>query len=391
MDRRHGTERSLAELLERLADTYNCEIHLYSQRVADVSLHSPTKIFPASSPGIFWHRVPAIPGPQVVKFFAWFYLNRVWRWAHQRFRGTTFDLVLSPGINCADADVVLVHALFHRLYELLSAETSEGQTRRHFLRWLHRRVYYGMLARLEKRIYSDQNIALAAVSQRTAELLATHFDRQDVTIISNGVDASQFSPAARLARRDAARERRHFRQDEFVLLLVGNDWANKGLTTILQALALLFDIPTRLLIVGDDIPTPFREMARRLGILERCTWEAATPEILDAYAAADIYVSPSREDSFGMPVAEAMACGLPVITSILAGVSSLLYDTLDSFILRDPFDARALASIIVKVYKDIELRGRIGEAAAKASLDWTWDRSSGILWQLLQNCALRSK
>ena len=130
-------------------------------------------------------------------------------------------------------------------------------------------------------------------------------------------------------------------------------------------------------------------MARRLGVLERCIWEAATPEILDAYAAADIYISPSREDSFGMPVAEAMACGLPIITSFLAGVASLLNDTVDSFILRDPFDARALASIIVKVYKDIELRGRICEAAAKASLEWTWDRSAGILWQLLQNSALR--
>ncbi|HET7207557.1 MAG TPA: glycosyltransferase, partial [Terriglobales bacterium] len=226
VDRRHGTERALAELLERLARDYQCEIHLYSQRVADLPLQSTPRTFPANTPGIFWHRVPAVPGLQLSQFFSWFYLNRVWRWAHRRFRGASFDLVLSPGINCADADVILVHALFHRLHELLLTESNAVPTRRGFLRQLHRRAYYGMLARFEKRLYSDRNVAVAAVSQRTAGLLAKHFDRQDVAVIPNGVDTSQFSPLARLARRDGARAKRQFRQDELVLLLVGNDWTN---------------------------------------------------------------------------------------------------------------------------------------------------------------------
>src|ERR1700719_3435542 len=61
VDRRHGTERALAELLERLAGNYGCEIHLYAQRVEDLQLSDPRSARPAAStePGaIFWHRVP---------------------------------------------------------------------------------------------------------------------------------------------------------------------------------------------------------------------------------------------------------------------------------------------------------------------------------------------
>lgn len=389
VDRRHGTERALAELLERLARDYHCEIHLYSQRVEGLPLQRAPRAFPASAPGIFWHKVPAVPGPPLVQFLSWFYLNHVWRWAHRRFRGASFDLILSPGINCGDANVVLVHALFHRLRELLLAKTSEARKQLSFLRQLHRRGYYGMLAHLEKRIYSDRNVALAAVSQRTAELLAKHFDRRDVTVIPNGVDTAQFSPAARLARRNGARAKRQSRRDEFVLLLVGNDWTNKGLPTILEALSALSDIPARLLVVGDDAPARFHEMARRMGVFDRCIWETSSADILDAYAAADIYVSPSREDAFALPPLEAMACGVPIITSTLAGVSSLLHDSVDSFILRDPLDAVTLARLLKNLQEQPELSRRIGENAARTAQAYSWDRNAAAVWELLKDAAAR--
>src|SRR6266446_3886101 len=118
VDRRHGTERALAELLERLAHTYHNEIHLYANRVEDLSVNHSGGVLPPGTGGIFWHKVPTVPGPHLVQFFCWFYLNYSWRWARTFFRGTSFDLVLSPGINSPDSDVVIVHALFHRLREL---------------------------------------------------------------------------------------------------------------------------------------------------------------------------------------------------------------------------------------------------------------------------------
>jgi len=386
VDRRHGTERALAEVLERLARNEHCEIHLYAQRVEDLALAQLHGADPRDSGAIIWHRVPSTPGPHLLQFLAWLFLNsicRAWdRWVHR----LRFDLVVSPGINCLDADVVIVHALFHRLQEFALAESLDP-AKSQFFRRLHRRAYYALLAGLERHIYANPKVSLAAVSQRTATLLAGYFHRQDVRVIPNGVDTAQFSPSARLALRAEARRRRAIHETDFVLLLMGNDWRVKGLETVLRAMSSLRELPILVIAAGDDSPGSFRELAKSLGISERCRFEPSRPDVLDFYAAADLYVSASQEDSFGMPVAEAMACGLPAITSIFAGVSSLLHDGVDSLILRDPHDAKTLATMMRALYQQAEWRSRMGQAATKASREWTWDRNAADVWKLLNDAA----
>jgi glycosyltransferase involved in cell wall biosynthesis len=80
-----------------------------------------------------------------------------------------------------------------------------------------------------------------------------------------------------------------------------------------------------------------------------------------------------------------MACGLPVITSVLAGVSSQVRDRVDGFVLREPEDAAALAVLIGQLYSDEPLQRRIGKAAALAAQSWTWDHSADALWELLKS------
>ena len=388
VDRRHGTERALAELLERLARKEHCEIHLYAQRVEGLALDQPGLNHSRDSGAIIWHKVPSIPGPHLLHFLAWVFLNsicRTWdRWVH----GLRFDLVVAPGINCLDADVVIVHALFHRLQEL-AREQDHHAARPSLLRRIHRRVYYALLAGLERRIYTDPKVSLAAVSQRTATLLADYFHRQDVRVIPNGVDTAQFSPSAWLALRAEARLRRAIQETDFVLLLIGNDWRVKGLETALRAMSSLRDLPILMIAAGDDSPPTFRETAKSLGISERCRFEPSREDVLDFYAAADLYVSPSREDSFGLPVAEAMACGLPVITSTHAGVANMIRDGMDGFILRQIDDSHSLAGILQRLYEDELLRRTVGDAAAKAALEWTWDRNAAEVWELLKDVAGR--
>ncbi len=388
VDRRHGTERALAELLERLAGQHHCEIHLYAQHVEGLALAQTGAAPPHQSGSILWHRVPSVPGPHLLQFIAWLFLNSFCRAWDGMVHGLRFDLVLSPGINCLDADVILVHALFQRLQELARAEHRASPSPG-FLRQLHRRAYYSLLAAWERHIYSDPKVSLAAVSQRTAALLRDYFRRQDVRVVPNGVDTTHFSPSARLARRAQARLRRNFQETDFVLLLIGNDWRVKGLETVLQAVAALRDVPVFLIAAGDDSPDSFRETAKSLGILERCRFEPSREDVLDFYAAADLYVSPSREDSFGLPVAEAMACGLPVITSPNAGVAALVRDDVDGFILPQCDDFQGLARILQRLYADKTLRQNTSAAAAKAILQWTWDRNAADIWDLTKDSAAR--
>ena len=391
VDRCHGTERALAEVLDRLVRDYHCEIHLYSERVEDVVLGDPRVPSCGDAGTLIWHRVPCLAGPQLVRFAGWMVSNTLVRWSDRFFRGVSFDLVLSPGINCLNADVIIVHALFHRLRELARAKASEERQEAGVFRRLHRRAYYGLLTALERRAYSDRSVTLAAVSQRTANLLEQYFGRSDVRVISNAVDPGEFCVSARLARRHEARSRRKFGDTDFVLLLIGNDWRVKGLSAILAAIAEVPALPLHLVVAGNDAADGFREMAKRLGILDRCRWEAPRRDAIDLYAAADVYVSPSREDSFGLPVAEAMACGLPVITSICAGVSGQIQSDVNGFVLRDPDDVRALAQLLERLYADESLRQRIGEAAANAAAGWTWDRSAAAVWKMLNDAAAKKK
>jgi glycosyltransferase involved in cell wall biosynthesis len=430
IDRQHGTERALAELLDRLSREHACEIHLYAERLADLAVtppaqpqesviltrpqegegsqlppHRPTQQQPrakaanstnkAQSGSITWHRVPSLPGPHLFKFLFWIIANSAMRWWHRLARGRRFDLVFSPGINCLDADFIVVHALFHRLRELTREQRSQRSNSESkntgMLRRLHRRAYYATVAALESIVYANRKTHLAAVSQRTADLLGRYFRRDDVLVIFNGIDTVQFSAPARLARRQGARFRRKFSDSDLVLLLIGNDWRVKGLPTILEAMSKTPDLPLRLIVVGSDAAANFQRTAQQLKISDRCHWESPRPDVIDFYAAADIYVSPSLEDSFGLPVAEAMACGLPVITSKFAGVSELIQNERYGLILSDPTNASVLADLLRGLCENPSAGPSLGDAAAVTAQLYSWDRNASEMWEWLQTGLTESR
>lgn len=387
VDRRHGTERALAELLERLARDYGCEIHLYSQRVEDLTLGHGSALRQRGN--ILWRKVSSLPGPHLFQFVFWLIFNAFSRrWDHA-IHGLHFDLVLSPGINCVGADVVLVHALFHRLRELARDEVNP-LTVSGLLRHLHRRAYYSLVAWLERRIYADPKVSLATVSDRTASLLKGYFHRNADRVIPNGADPVHFSPAKRIALRAEARSHYKFQETDFVLVLIGNDWLNKGLSTVLDAMAALREIPLRLLVAGQDAAAFFFfERAKQLGLNEQCRWEMTLIEALDLYALADAYVSPTREDSFGLPLLEAMACGLPVITSVFAGASQIITDSVDGFVLKDPNDAATLAGHLRNLQEHPDIGLRIGQNARRTAEAYTWERNAAAVWEFLNEVAAK--
>lgn len=400
VDRRHGTERALAELLERLARIYHCEIHLYSQRVEQLALdqkHPSSKTdHPAASGSqgqgeIIWHKVPAIPGPHLAQFVFWLLSNALCHRWDRTINGLRFDLVLSPGINSFDADLVLVHALFYRLRELAS-DKANGQDVSGLFRHFHRRAYYSFLTWLERRVYSNPKVSLAAVSGRTASLLKNYFLRDDVGVVPNGVDAAYFCPEKRRALRGEERSRLNFRENDFVLLLIGNDWRNKGLSTVLDAMAANRELPLRLLVAGRDAAAPFYfEAARNLGLSEQCRWETTSADAIRFYAATDVYVSPTLEDAFALPPLEAMACGLTVITSANNGGSQIITESLDGFVLKDPNDAATLARHLKNLYEHPDLQLRVGENARRTAEVYTWERNAAAVWEFLKQVAAKKQ
>jgi len=391
LDRRHGTELCIIEQIERLSSKYGWGIHLFSQHVENID-GLITEAPKSSATGfIYWHKVSDFPGPHLLKFLWWFFANRSARKrTRKRLEGRPL-LVYSPGINCLDADAITVHIVFHEFYarvrgelKLLKIPVSQWPVT------LHRKLYYKLIMALERRIYTDPKVRLAAVSKLVSTQLEKHFGRTDSVVIPNAVDTLIFNSEARLACRSVSRQSLKLDDRDFVALLIGNDWKKKGLDQLLRALAII-EIPIQLLVVGKDDPELYRSVLRQLRLEDRVRFLAPSADVLSFYAAADAYVAPSLEDAFGLPILEAMACGLPVIASVQAGASENIIDGTTGYLLRDPMNHVELAEIILRLAGDRPAAQKVGAAAAKyVQASVSWDHNVSATRDFLEN-ALASR
>jgi len=377
LSKRYGTERIIVEWITRLADTF--EVHVYSQRVEDIDLGK-----------IAWHRIPKLPGPHLFNYVWWFVANHLWRGWDQRFRGIPIDLVFSPGVNCLDANVVSVHIVFKEYAKSVAADLK---LRTHSLpcwpQLLHRKLYYHLITSLEQRIYRDPENVLVLIAFKTDRELVRHYGRRKPNpVIYLGLDHGTFNPQRRASLRDKARSDLGYSSERFVLLLIGNHWANKGLPVLLEALAILNEPSIDLLVVGRENADEYRVSIDSKHLSGRVQFRPARPDVELYYAAADAYAGPSLEDTFALPPAEAMACGLPVIVSAANGTCEIITHESDGLILQDPTDAAGLAAMVHRLYEDRGFCERLGQNAHKTALQYTWERNacelSAIFGQVLK-------
>jgi len=396
VDKQHGTERALIELLQRLARDYGVEIHLYAQRVADLTLSDSSEVVPRSGSAkgpIVWHKVPSIPGPHLLQYLWWFLANRLIRWFDVQFGKLSPDLVYSPCINSSDANAITVHIVFCAFYQEVRPQLRFSSTSP--LRWpllIHRLIYYRLIMALEHRIYARPQVALSAISALVSGQLRRFFGRDDSVVARYGLDTHQFNARARFALRETARSSFGASPHEFVFLLIGNDWKKKGLDALLEALTECTDLPVRLFVVGKDQREPYIRQREELQLGSRVGFLNPSADVLQFYAAADAYVGPSLEDAYGLPILEAMACGLPVIASVAAGASEIIRHKENGLLLQDPRDVKTLAQLMRELCVSPEFAGSLGAAAERTAAAQSWDaHAARIHEQFVQILSAKSK
>jgi glycosyltransferase involved in cell wall biosynthesis len=218
-------------------------------------------------------------------------------------------------------------------------------------------VYYH-LARLPERRAVRRAAALVAASQATAAEFVTQCGASPakVSVVPLGIDTGFFRPQPKPL---ALRQQLGLSEGERVLLYVGFSTPRKGVDTLARALPLLGP-EVRLLLVGRWEPG-YRDKVRRiLGPHRNQVLElgyVADEDLPGLYALADLFVLPSLLEGFGLPPAEALACGLPVVASTAGSLPEVVGD---AGRLVPPQDPEALAGAIQSLLADEALRRELG-------------------------------
>ena len=188
---------------------------------------------------------------------------------------------------------------------------------------------------------------ILTVSEAVKGDLERELDAKDVVVTANGIDEI-FTPAPA--------ERTHF-------LYVGNDKPHKNVDALVEAFGRVAE--GKLILAG----APFERFANRDRIEVRGF--VSTEELLRLYRSAIALVMPSREEGFGLPAAEAMACGTAVITSL---APALVEITGDAALHVDARSLDALAEAMQRVARDEELRDSLASRGIERARFFTWKR-----------------
>ena len=181
------------------------------------------------------------------------------------------------------------------------------------------------------------------------------------------------------ARRDVAT--RYGLPPRYVLA-VGTLEPRKNLTTLLEAFARLrrdgeVDADLRLVLAGARgwLDEPIFATVRSLGLEDavRFTGFVDDADLPAVYSGAALFVFPSLHEGFGLPLLEAMACGVPVVTS---NISSMPEVAGDAAVLVDPRDEQGLAAAIARLLRDEALRDRLREAGIARARQFSWEATA---------------
>lgn len=190
------------------------------------------------------------------------------------------------------------------------------------------------------------------------------FDRSRVRVLHNGVDAAALNRAAEPRR---VAEELGLTPGAPVVSMIGEIGPRKDQETFLRALARLDDPAVTVLIAGagpDAETARLRALILELGLDGRVRWLGFRRDVSSLLALSDLLVLPTREEGFPNTLLEAMALGVPVVTTPVDGIPELIDDGVHGLLL-PPGDADAFARSIRALLDDPARRRGLATAAAR--------------------------
>lgn len=247
---------------------------------------------------------------------------------------------------------------------------------------------------LRDRVLRRAEAFVAISSQIEHELLASGVDPAVIHRIPNCVDVERFRPASP-SERARARRGLSLEAGAPVVVYTGRLVSYKGLPVLVRAWPeVLREVPgATLLLVGEggsdmhDCEAELRAWVARSDLPGgRVRFVGAVHDVVPYLHAADAFAFPTEEEAFGISLVEAMACGLPCVTTTVGGVGDIVTEEKDALVVA-PGDRQDLAGALHRVLTDVELAERLGREARRTAVarfgrDAVTDRYVSLLRQL---------
>jgi len=240
-----------------------------------------------------------------------------------------------------------------------------------------------VLTHLERRIFQQGGARfILAISKLVKAQIMAHYQvpEEKITVIYNSVDTETFNPSTASAFRTEVREPFAVDEADMLILFLGNDFKRKGLHLLLEALVKLKEERFTLLVAGNDPPAAYLRFAARNGIGDKVRFIGFHNHPEKLYASSDLFVLPTKEDTFGNVCLEAMACGVPVIATHTAGASEIIDHGINGYVIKTR-DAGELADRIKQQLNQKE-RLAMGAKAAEKAAGFTMERHLDQLFSL---------
>ena len=346
-----GREKFVFEVTERLVARHGCEAHLYAGRAQ------------TERSGVIFHKVPVLPFPRWFKpiSFAWF--------TDRMLRTGSYDIIHSHDRNFTQ-DILTHHGLPHRTWVKQVRKKRESLFDR-ATAWVE-----------EKGIAHPGSPWILPVSDLSRNELRKAFEIPDsrMRVIHPGISTKRFFNMDREICRAQVLRSHRLHPEDIILLFVGMNFEVKGLDRVLEGLSVFTEGGTKnprlkLLVVGKGDEKAYGKMASDLRIGEQVFFAGVSEEAEKYFLASDLFILPSRLDTFGMVVLEAMAAGLPVIIAGTVGARDIVRPKENGFILSEKNLIADMAGSLEKLMHQ-ELRGAMGKNAKKEAALHDWDQVS---------------
>ena len=348
-----GAEGHTAELTNRLALNPRYEVHVFANQWTN------------HPENITFHKVPMITFPKFL---------------------TTISFAYFVGIKTSQIHFDIIHT--HERIFRADVCTLHGIPHQTWIRDIRKKKKYslfdyGTIWVAKKLTESGRCHKFVAVSHLTQDKFLQEYpniDPSHVSVIHPGVDMDAFTRLDRKTCCDEVRQQYGIDATDIVVLFVSMNYDIKGLDYLMMGLAQFKkkhpDKKFKLLIVGKSNSRKYISLAEKTGIQPDIIYTGAIPhdQIARLYLASDIFSMPSRFDTFGLTVLEAMAASLPVIISENVGAKDIVKQGINGFVINPTKHADEIADAVeLLCHEDIKMK--ISKAAWITASHYSWEKT----------------